>query len=149
MCVILQFTSTIILRTYQPRLQRGYRIPIESNFWYFVILLPTFAVQIIYAIYAIVSQFNTSTAGEANPSMFFVALKRILIIAPVCFFIVQLVFEIIKGDYGRDEYLEDAIATSASIGEDLLKLYPDNVEGPLLDGKDGNSSEEKVEFGDL
>ena len=65
------------------------------------------------------------------------------------FFIVQLVFEIIKGDYGRDEYLEDAIATSASIGEDLLKLYPDNVEGPLLDGKDGNRSEEKVEFGDL
>ena len=148
-CVILQFTSTIILRKYQPRLQRGYRIPIESNFWYFVILLPTFVVQIIYVIYAIVSQFNTSTADAANPNIFFVALKRILILAPVCFFIVQLALEVIKGDYGRDEYLEDAIATSATIGEDLLALYPDYVEGPLLGSKDGNRSDEKVEFGNL
>ena len=120
-CVILQFASTLILRVYHPRLDRGYKIPIESNVWYAIILIPTFAIQIFYVCYVIVNQLSSLAKGDKNVSNdVFMILKSILVVAPVCFFIIQLALEVIKGDYGRDEYLEDAIFTSAVMEHTLL-----------------------------
>ena len=69
----------------------------------------------------IVNQLSSLAKGDKNVSNdVFMILKSILVVAPVCFFIIQLALEVIKGDYGRDEYLEDAIFTSAVMEHTLL-----------------------------
>eukprot|EP00943_MAST-04B_sp_MAST-4B-sp1_P004030 g4030.t1 len=151
MCVILQFASTIILRIYHPRLERGYKVPIESNFWYATILFPTFAIQIFYVSYVIISQFSSVTKNTVENDIFTI-LKSILVVAPVCFFIIQLILEVIKGDYGRDEYLEDAIIVSSTQQHSLLDTDKlDLADEPLLetdvDGKDNLSS--RISFGGI
>ena len=151
MCVILQFASTIILRIYHPRVERGYKVPIESNFWYATILFPTFAIQIFYVSYVIISQFSSVTKNTVENDIFTI-LKSILVVAPVCFFIIQLILEVIKGDYGRDEYLEDAIIVSSTQQHSLLDTDKlDLADEPLLetdvDGKDNLSS--RISFGGI
>ena len=41
------------------------------------------------------------------------------------------------------------VAVAVAHTRPCLALYPDYVEGPLLGSKDGNRSDEKVEFGNL
>jgi hypothetical protein len=99
--------------------------------------------------YVIISQFSSAAKNNVENDIFKI-LKSILVVAPVCFFIIQLILQVIKGDYGRDEYLEDAIIVSSTQQHSLLATDKlDLAEEPLIDndvdGKDNLSS--RVSFG--